>query len=395
MVETPIHKQALLLTLISLSVWTLWNIVRHPPHPWADLSQGHHTDHFSHMNAARLFPRVGLDLWRRPVRDQFRALTEQELAGMPEDIRAGGSWSGGVYFVPGWPTDKPLAISWSGKPRPYPPGDLILVAPIAALYHFTPLSLAGANRLLMGWFIVLAHIALFFFFVVFLEAKDSGAAWLGLFLVYGEVMHWTLEGFYDALVLAPLVLAARYLATRRGLATGVAYCLAAALHFRAYFFAPWAIYAAWLVVHDRAWRMWTWRHALALTGAVLCAASSLYVFTLGWPSLRQWEPTNPVLLASLDHLNPRALNLLIVVVVLAAVLVWMRAWLDLAILLWLSIALFTVRQTLPWHILIPMAWLGAPVLRPLVRGVRLGFVMTAAALVYGATVAPAWLWRLF
>jgi hypothetical protein len=73
----------------------------------------------------------------------------------------------------------------------------------------------------------------------------------------------------------------------------------------------------------------------------------------------------------------------------------MRAWLDLAILLWLSIALFTVRQTLPWHILIPMAWLGAPVLRPLVRGVRLGFVMTAAALVYGATVAPAWLWRLF
>ncbi len=33
MVETPIHKQALLLTLISFAGWTLWNIAHQPFHP--------------------------------------------------------------------------------------------------------------------------------------------------------------------------------------------------------------------------------------------------------------------------------------------------------------------------------------------------------------------------
>jgi len=48
----------------------------------------------------------------------------------------------------------------------YPPGDMLLVAPIAALYHYTNLSFGGACHLLIGWFIVLAHSALFYFFLM-------------------------------------------------------------------------------------------------------------------------------------------------------------------------------------------------------------------------------------
>jgi hypothetical protein len=87
----------------------------------------------------------------------------------------------------------------------YPPGDMLLVAPIAALYHYTSLSLTGACRLLFGWFIILAHVALFFFFLNVFENPRSGLDWLVAFLVYSHVMYWTLEGFYDAAAIVPLV----------------------------------------------------------------------------------------------------------------------------------------------------------------------------------------------
>ena len=61
------HTRALMLTLASLVFWSLWNAERKFDHPWGDMSAGTFTDHLSHMNAARLFPRVGCDLWRVPI----------------------------------------------------------------------------------------------------------------------------------------------------------------------------------------------------------------------------------------------------------------------------------------------------------------------------------------
>ena len=72
-------RKALIVTLISLSVWLTWSAVRRVGHPWADLSNGVYTDHFSHMNTARVFPRVGRDLWRKPIAEQFRTLTDEEM----------------------------------------------------------------------------------------------------------------------------------------------------------------------------------------------------------------------------------------------------------------------------------------------------------------------------
>ena len=57
---------------------------------------------------------------------------------------------------------------------------------------------------------------------------------LATLLVWFPVVHWTLEGFYDVAMIAPLLLCWRYLGQRRGLAAGVAFCAAAFLHFRAY-----------------------------------------------------------------------------------------------------------------------------------------------------------------
>ncbi len=235
---TSARRKALLLTVVSCLGWSLWNGLRNYEHPWGDLSKGKFTDHFSHMNAARVFPLLGIDLWRVPIAHEHRRLTAAELAATPTDVQQGASLSGGVFHVSGWPKDQPLAIGWSQKARMYPPGDMLLVAPIAALYHYTSLSLSGACRILLGWFIILAHAALFFFFLNVFENPRSGLDWLVAFLVYSHVMYWTLEGFYDAVAIVPLVVCARYLGRRQGLSAGVAYSVAALVHFRAFFHAP-------------------------------------------------------------------------------------------------------------------------------------------------------------
>ena len=60
----PVNVRALLVTLLSLAAWGVWGY-RHPnPHPWQDLTRGVYTDHFSHLNAARAFVRVGPRIYR-------------------------------------------------------------------------------------------------------------------------------------------------------------------------------------------------------------------------------------------------------------------------------------------------------------------------------------------
>jgi hypothetical protein len=391
---TSARRKALLLTLVSLVGWSLWNGLRKYEHPWGDLSKGKFTDHFSHMNAARVFPRMGLDIWRVPISTKYRQLTPEELAATPSDVQTGASGTGGVYYVPGWPAKKPLAVGWSIKTRMYPPGDMLVVAPIAALYHFTSLSLTGACRLLLGWFIVLAHMALFFFFLNYFEGKRDGLDWLAGFLVYSHVMYWTLEGFYDAVAIVPLVVCARYLARRRGLAAGVAYCVGALLHFRVFFQAPWAIWALGLMVRDRFWRKLRPRHVVAITIALACAAASLYAFWLDWESLRGVYVNNPLRSALSEHDKAMGWNLKVVLAICALAFIASRSWLDLLSLAWLGYIAFTLREFYYWHLLVSTAWIAAPASRPVVRAVRLAFLLTVVAVLFRDPFAPEWLWML-
>src|SRR5512133_2289130 len=94
-------RKALVVTLISLSAWMAWSAGRRVSHPWADLSNGGYTDHFSHMNTTRVFPRIGRDLWRKSIADQFSTLSDEQMKQLPGDVQVGGSSTGGVYHVPG------------------------------------------------------------------------------------------------------------------------------------------------------------------------------------------------------------------------------------------------------------------------------------------------------
>jgi hypothetical protein len=388
------RRKAITLSLISLVAWSAWNGIRRFEHPWGDLSKGAFTDHFSHMNAARAFARIGQDLWTKPYSEIFQALTEDELKRMPADVRAGGSSTGSVLLVPGWPEQKPLATNWVQRPRPYPPGVLLLVAPVSVLYHFTPLSLTGACRILIGLFIVLTHVAFYWLLLAYFEGSRSGIEWLGLFFIYSYLMRWTLDGFYDSAAILPLVLCARYLGQRRGLAALVAYCIAGFLHFRVFFLAPWVMYAVYLFLTQKEWQGATRRNIAALIVAGVLAAASLYVFAMGWPAMREYGVNNPLRLFTPTLNGPMAFNFVVLLVVCGVGLLWTRAWLDLAMLGWLGLVFFSVRELWWWHFMIPITWIGAPAPRDLVRGIRIAFLASLAALVVRETFALVWLGQL-
>lgn len=401
---------ALALTVASFIVWSGLYLLLGPTHPYGDLSNGNYTDHFSHMNTARLFTHAGTSIWTVPLQDSAVPLTPEQAAALPADLTPQAGQDYPAFTVPGWPADKPFVSSWSEYPRFHPPGDMVLTAPVALLYSFTDLSFSDANRLLILSFLALAHISVF----VLLRSWHPfdgmrPVGFLLLFLVYLELVHWSLEGFYEGAIIAPLVVSAHYLARQKGLQAIAMYTLAAVLHFRAYFFAPLAIYGAYLVIRHRQWRTWSRREMdLAGVSAVL-ATISLGVFVLIAPWLREVDSHNPVGVTVADPDMAAIATLLLVVAIVAAVFAYTRSWLDLTLLGWLTITCVMLQQTWWWDVLSVLAWLAMPISSStlgrlstgtrlaLVRDARIVAVVFIGAFVFGNTslLNPAWLQSFF
>jgi hypothetical protein len=382
--------------LVSLAVCLIWcaRPASLAGHPLGDLSNGSYTDHPSHMNTGRVFPRVGTALWTQPVAKLFPEMSAEERARLPADLHNDRP----EYFrVPGWPADKPLVVGWSHNPRNYPPGNMLLVAPVAAAYHFTGLSFRAANRLIIATYVVLAHLA----FLLLVRASRPGdrdgdrdharlgAAALGVVAFYLYGLYWTLQGFYDLAATVPLMLCAGYLARRRGPEALLCYCLAVFLHFRALFLAPWAVLAAWMVLRDGAagaLRRWRARQWLSLGGSALLAAAALYPFWLLQPAFAHLEYNTPLRSQSANH--NAAVVAAFAALVLGCALVFhrARAWLDLAVLAFMTLMIALLHQAYEWHPLVLMAWLGAPVTVregvPAVRFARVGYLVGATVLVF-------------
>lgn len=383
----------------SFFVWSLVVLFR-PGHPYGDLTRGIFTDHISHMNLARYFPRAGLDVWRRPLRDQLRPLTPQEVAALPADERQTNPRDAIYYDVPGWPRDKPLLAGWTHNPRLYPPGDMLLVAPFAALYHFTSISFRAVNRALLVWYLLLAHLSLALLFegVRRLAAHRLLVAFV-FFYAYGAIVRSALEGFYDASVIAPLVMTTMLLAARRGVGASLAFSVAAVTHFRALFFAPWGAESALVALRSiRSWRLRQWCAAAAAT--LLMTATLIPLFILR-PTLRTL-PNENWLSPGSPQFHPLMLILYVLLAALVAVVfARARSRSDLFVLGWFSIMLVVnLRQTAWWHPTALFAWLAAPVRdgadpQPrrdtLVLAARLAMLMFAIGVVFHQNAWYRWL----
>lgn len=373
----PIRRRVLVLTVASWLLWSAAMELRTPRHPWADLSNGWFSDHYSHLNAARALPRVGLDLYRRGAAEDFPVATEP----LPADLRGAGGHNGGAYAVPGMAADKPWATSWSQMARPYPPGDLLVVAPIALLYEWTDLSFSDANRLLILWFLALAHLAIGLAVVLALEAPPAQRRWAiaAAALLALEAIHWSLQGFYDVAMLTPLLLSVVWLTRGRPLASLVAYGVALFLHFRALFLAPIALAAIWQLWTLRPRQRIDLRSGAALVTASLLAATSLATLWLLRPTIVHTPLTNPAHLWSQGLWTPPVLALVALVGAASAAMIRARAWLDVVMVLWLGVVFVSVRQCMPWHVLVLLPWLFLG--RPAGAGARPTWVEPVRALV--------------
>lgn len=397
------RRGPLLATAISLVLVSAWYFTYAPDTPLADLSGGHWTDHVSHLNATRLFPSVGWDMWSKPVAQQYSPLSDAQIEALPDGQKSlAKRWQerNQTYFfdVPGFDVEKPYLQGWNHIPRLYPPGDMVIVAPFSLLYHFTSVSFGTINRMLIFYFLCLAHIALYFFLRAAARADSfaTPAPVLTLVLAYGGLVYWAMQGFYDAAALTPLLLCAAYLAERRSLAAVVAFCVAAFIHYRAYFYAPWVLFAAYDIVMSKQWRRWSKRDFAGAGVAVVLGILSLATFATVFGEITtNLKPNNAV------FLRPEAQAVFLISFgIVAAVCAVNRAWNDAAVGLWMGLMLLTMSAVYQWYGLFLLPWLAAPVFGSAVRRVsrvaeaRLLAFATAAALCCKIEFFPIWLLRI-
>jgi hypothetical protein len=374
-------------------LWAWWTwALQQACHPYHDLSCGTYTDHFSHMNTARLFTEVGADIWRRPLEENGRPLTDAERAALPRDIAIANEDA--MRTFDGWPSAKPFLSSWSMNPRFHPPGDMLLTAPVALLYGSSDISFSTANLLLILLFILYVHAPIY----LILRRWDGGHLQApGLLIaavVYLELIHWALQGFYEGLLVAPLLLCARSLYRRSGTVALFWFSVAALFHFRALFLLPWAIYALYLLVTQREWRVWGRRGQVLASATFVLGLASFVPFVLLWPALTGIEVT-----AALNPGDPqfqpfKLAPLQVAVVVTVAALASVEAWLDIAVIAWLALMSVVVREAYPWDILTMLAWLLAPIAAgraaSRVRDARVFAVLCLSVVVFHNALAPEW-----
>lgn len=386
--------RALVLTVASLAFWTAWNYVRTPCHVYADLSCGQYTDHFSHVGMARMFTAVGVEIYDRPRGELGRPLTPEEQTALPPDLRP----MGGLRTVDGWPPDKPFFTSWPTAASFYPPGDLLMYAPVAAAYSFfDDASFARLNLATIQLLLVYAHVSIFLMLLV--NARRShvdGADVLTMVLAYFLIVRWSLDGFYDGGWIAPLLVAPVFLVARTGFRTVTAVTAAAFAHFRGVFYLPWALRGLADIVRERQWKPWTRGKTAMTVATVVMGGLSLAAFLRLRDLLEVHQMTN-VFNPSFDAFHLGSLVTLgLVVVPGAAVFVWRRSWLDVVTVLWIVFVIARLPELRPWDAVALVPWMVAPAVSPsgsdpLTRQVRAATALLIMAVVFGSPVDAAWL----
>jgi hypothetical protein len=176
-------------------------------------------------------------------------------------------------------------------------------------------------------------------------------------LVAVPVVGFALDGFYDVVVIAPLVLSARWLHEARWSRAVLAFGVAAFLHYRALFFAPYAVVA--LVSAFRAPGALGVRDLFALLLAAVLGGVAAYTLLLVQPWLHAFPLTNPVHLAGRHFVATTGYAALALLVAVAFWRVGSR--LDASIALTAFAILLSVRQVQAWHIIALVPWVVAPV----------------------------------
>jgi hypothetical protein len=312
------------------------------------------TDHHSHYGSAILFAYRGWDVYRMPIDDAcpVRGTERQRQYAARHRINPRD-----VCDIPERDSARPLVINWSQFPRPYPPGALLYAAPEALLYEHTSLPLETINLLS-----ILKHVLAACLFTAALAsvllwrrrwASASrwdriaiAGAWGIVAVVHVEAMRWARVGFYDAVYLLFVCLALRDAQRHRWLPCILMWTVAAFLHFRALWYLPLPVYAAFRYLRAAGFRRHDAVH-IAVIGA-LGAATVASLATVR-PFLSRFPLTNRMHVTELFGAAPGVIAA--VVAVSAAGIVWRWSRLAATCIVWAGVVIVQTYQMQAWHVL--------------------------------------------
>jgi hypothetical protein len=315
-------------------------------HPLADLKRGQYSDHASHVTAVRAFVSRGVVPWTTPLAGALPRLSEAAWQQRPADFA--NVPRDGELFDCG--DGRPCSSNWSEHPRPYPPGSLLVAAPVAFASQLFDLGYQTTNRLFICWLGLFVGVLA----ALLWRAHRHVEAVLASLVVFVEAVHWSLNGFYDVVALTTVVLAVAAARERRDLHVVGWLSLGFFLHFRVVWFLPLGIAAAGRLVANRAWLRWSSREkltALASLGAMLSSGGTLLVLA---PALRTFPLHNPLAPSGWSGVHNGLVALAAVFVVIC---VHHRAWLDAAMGVWCVVLVMALQQAFPWHSLLLLPWL--------------------------------------
>ncbi|HEU4405052.1 MAG TPA: hypothetical protein VFS43_07150 [Polyangiaceae bacterium] len=385
---------ALSVSFAALAAWT-WRRGAFPSGGWA----GGSSDHFSHYNSAIVLFHRGLDVWRKPLVD---VCPPAPAAGVYGEFPAHD-----VCNLPERGESRPLVMNWRQFPRPYPPGWALWHAPAALLHEATSVGVYALNRLVVIQDLLAAHGALGLLALILFsrrpgEPPPDGATFLlrafTLALAGGELLRWSMLGYYDVAAVALALLAV--LRLRDGRDADAAAWLAAALflHFRTLWLAPLFAWIARRLLLAGRGALAAGRGRLALAAALVALA--LGAFALVRPALADFPPTSPVFRFRFDPKNAEHWNLVVPLALAFWGLARARAFLVGAVAAFQLFVLTNTPQAQAWHslFLLPVLALArtAPGAR---RGAELAtcalFVVECRSIFGQAPLLGSWLASLF
>lgn len=386
------HRRALLITLASLTLWSFWNYERELCHPYADLACGVFTDHFSHVGLARVFTSVGTEIYDGPRGELGNELTPEERSALPPDLQPVLE----ARSIEGWPADKPYVSTWPTIPSFYPPGDMVMFAPVAIIYSFTDMSFTEMNRATIQLLLVYAHVTIFLILALYFgRAQPDGADALALVVAGYLILRWTIEGFYDGGWIAPLILTPVFLARRAALPAVTSFAVAAFTHFRALFYLPWAVQGFVEFLRGKQWHRWDGRKTIMAAATVVMGAASLWVFLSVADLMRDHTLSNTFNMRSDSFDRNHFASLLLVAIPGGMVFVWKRAWSELLMLAWVVVMVTQVPEIPYWDAVALVPWLVAPSwganADPTARRARSVTAVLVMSAVFSMPFDPGWL----
>ncbi len=309
--------------------------------PFGDL--GSYTDHLRHTFSSWIFIHEGFEVYRTPY----------------------GQFGARIPY-------KHQTRDWAEVPYIYPPGTLILFLPPAVLGQLVSMSDATFSRFVIGYVLVIAHLAIWATFLALL-VLPPGLRWGVGVLCWLILVRAGLNGIYDPAWVGCGAMMLGALARRRW-ASGLCWFTGAALlHYRAVVLIPFAVIAFRELVRGRSVSQWPWR-ALVPIGFGCLASLTCFAMSSHWKDMFRDVPS--LLSTPSDPLFAVA----IIATLLGAAMAIRAADRSLTAAVLTIGALAVIDSRHWWHatvVLVPPLALGALKGPPQLFALRVGFIAWA------------------